>query len=102
MFCEIFKPEQRLALTGEGYRHPTEWVIEIPDCDTHASIDLNTGSHGLNHCKLVLPISKPHGQGTSTYIMVGLVLLLQVGVVNREVNAHVQLSQGHLNPCLGI
>lgn len=54
MLCEILKPEQRLTLSGEGHRNPAKWVIKIPDCDTHASVDLDTGSHGLNHGHLAL------------------------------------------------
>lgn len=48
MLREILKPEQRHPLSGEGNRHPAEWIIEIPDGNAHASIDLDTCSHGLN------------------------------------------------------
>lgn len=48
MLREIFKPEQRLPLSGKGNRHPAEWIIEIPNGNAHASVDLDARSHGLN------------------------------------------------------
>lgn len=62
MLCEILKPEQRLALSREGHWHPAERIVEIPDGDAHASIDLNTGSHGLDRAQLVL-MRETHGEG---------------------------------------
>lgn len=81
MLCEIFKPEQRLALAGKGHRHPAKWVIEVPDRDTHTCFNLDAGSHSLDHDELVL--MSDNCAWMTTYIVIRLLLLQQIGLIRR-------------------
>jgi hypothetical protein len=48
VLCEVGEPEQRLTLAGEVVGHPGEGVVEVPDSDTDAALDLDASTDDLS------------------------------------------------------
>ena len=44
---EVGEPQSRVVLAREGSRHPAVRVIEVPDGDAHAPLDLDAGGDDL-------------------------------------------------------
>lgn len=51
--AEVVEPEKSGALTGEDEGDPAEGIIEVPDGDTDAPVDLDASSDGLFSLTLV-------------------------------------------------
>ena len=47
VLLEVLKPQQSVTLTFEHIGNPAEGVIEVPEGDTNAGIDLDAGTNGL-------------------------------------------------------
>lgn len=50
VLAPVLKPEEGSTLAGENIGHPAEGVIEIPDGDTDAALDLDASANSLLTC----------------------------------------------------
>lgn len=44
---EVLEPEERVALAGEDVGDPAEGVVEVPEGDANAGVDLGAGPDDL-------------------------------------------------------
>ena len=47
---EVLEPEQGIALAGENVGHPAEGVVEVPEGNTDAGVDLGASADSLGVC----------------------------------------------------
>lgn len=50
VLLKVLEPQQRGALALKDVGDPAEGVVEVPDGDADAGVDLDTGADGLLSC----------------------------------------------------